>query len=42
MMGLETSLCLYPIVDRPIGHQAARIRQQEMDDVVLDQSEAHV
>src|SRR4029077_17012741 len=24
------------IVDRPIGHPAARFRRQEMDDVVLD------
>src|SRR5580765_8850517 len=31
-----------PIVDRPIGHPVARFLRQEMDDVVLDQGEAHV
>jgi len=36
----ELVVCL--IVDRSISHPAARIRRQEMDDVVLDQGEAHV
>src|SRR5260370_13989116 len=38
----DEAFVVYPIVDRPIGHPAARIRRQEMDDVVLDQGEAHV
>src|ERR1700704_1986732 len=38
----DEAFVVHPIVDRPIGHPAARIRRQEMDDVVLDQGEAHV
>ena len=38
----DEAFVVYPIVDRSIGHPAARFRRQEMDDVVLDQGEAHV
>src|SRR5437660_7465536 len=38
----DEAFVVYPIVDRSIGQPAARIRHQEMDDVVLDQGEAHV
>src|SRR5450631_3782534 len=31
----DEAFVVYPIVDRPIGHPVARIRRQEMDDVVL-------
>jgi hypothetical protein len=31
----DETFVVYLIVDRPIGHPAARIRRQEMDDVVL-------
>src|SRR5277367_1789079 len=38
----DKAFVVYPIVDRSIGHPAARIRRQEMDDFVLDQGEARV
>ena len=38
----DETFVVYAIVDRAIGHPAARFRRQEMDDVVLDQGQAHV
>src|SRR5260370_32248725 len=38
----DEAFVVYLIVDRPIRHPAARIRHQEMDDVVLAQGEADV
>ena len=38
----DEALVVYAVVDRSIGHPAARFRRQEMDDVVLDQGEADV
>src|SRR3981081_4619003 len=38
----DEAFVVYPIVDRSIGHPAARIRHQEIGDVVLAQCEAHV
>src|SRR5580700_7140699 len=38
----DEAFVVYPIVDRPVGHPAARIRRQEMGDIVLDQGQAHV
>ena len=38
----DEAFVVYPIVDRAIGHPAAGFRRQEMDNVVLDQTEAHV
>jgi hypothetical protein len=38
----DEAFVVYAVVDRPIGHPAARIRRQEMDDIVLGQGQADV
>src|ERR1700704_6100069 len=38
----DEAFVVYPIVDRPIGHPAARIRRQQMGDIVLDQGQADI